>query len=186
MDRWLETRQLQVHLVSAAGVVYRDGRVLLIRTARRGWEYPGGVVEQGESILDGLRREIQEESGITAEPECLTGIYQNLEKKSGYGPLEGIILPTTVNLVFRCRYVSGKESVSDESLETGWFTPEEAMRMITQPHFRKAFRDALEYSGTQHFGTFRKKDRSVEFISDRELASAGSADGAAASAGDSH
>ena len=36
MDQWLETKQLPVHLVSAAGVVYKDGKVLLIRSERRG------------------------------------------------------------------------------------------------------------------------------------------------------
>lgn len=169
MDNWLETKLLPVHFVSAAGVVYKDDRVLLIRTARRGWEYPGGVVEQGEAILDGLKREILEESGIIAEPECLTGIYQNLVKKDGYGPLEGITLPTTVNLVFRCRYLGGEPTASDESLEVGWFTPDEVLKMITQPHFRKAFEDAHRYCGHQHFGTFRKSSRSVEYVSDREL-----------------
>ena len=64
MDQWLETKQLPVHFVSAAGVVYKDGKVLLIRSERRGWEFPGGIVEQGEALLDGLRREIFEESGI--------------------------------------------------------------------------------------------------------------------------
>ena len=67
MDNWLETKNLQVHFVSAAGVVFREGKVLMIRSERRGWEFPGGVVEQGEAILDGLKREILEESGITAE-----------------------------------------------------------------------------------------------------------------------
>ena len=169
MDNWLETKQLPVHFVSAAGVVYKDGRVLLIRTARRGWEYPGGVVEQGEAILNGLKREILEESGIIAEPECMTGIYQNLAKKNGYGPLEGITMPPTVNLVFRCRYISGEPAASDESLEVGWFAPDEAMKMITQPYFRKAFEDAHQYCGHQHFGTFRKSDQSVEYVDDREL-----------------
>ncbi len=169
MDNWLETKQLQVHFVSAAGIVYKGDKVLLIRTARRGWEYPGGIVEQGEAILDGLKREILEESGIIAEPEYMTGIYQNLVKKKGYGPLEGITLPTTVNLVFRCRYISGETTPSDESLEVGWFTADEAMKMITQPHFKKAFADTHQYNGKQHFGTFRKTDQSVEYISDHEL-----------------
>ena len=67
MDKWLETKQLQVHFVSAAGLVYKDGKVLLIRSERRGWEFPGGIVEQGEAILDGLKREIFEETGITVD-----------------------------------------------------------------------------------------------------------------------
>ena len=165
MDQWLETKQLPVHLVSAAGLVYKDGRVLLIRSERRGWEFPGGIVEQGEAILDGLRREIYEESGITAEPEAIACIYQNLALKSGYGPLEGMMLPTTVNLIFRCRYVSGKEAISDACLEVGWFTPEEAEQRITYPFMKMAFEDAHRYNGKIHFSSFRKSDQDTEFVS---------------------
>ena len=166
MDQWLETKHLPVHFVSAAGVVYKDGRVLLIRSERRGWEFPGGIVEQGEALLDGLRREILEESGIVATPEAVTGIYQNLACKKGYGPLEGMTLPTTVNMVFRCRYVSGKESISDEFLEASWFTPDEALQIIRYPYMKKAFEDAHRYNGKPHFTTFRKVDHDIEFISD--------------------
>ena len=169
MDNWLETKQLPVHFVSAAGLVYRNGKVLLIRSERRGWEFPGGIVEQGEAILDALKREIFEESGITAEPECITGIYQNLATKEGYGPLEGMILPTVVNLVFRCRYTGGTEMPSEESLEVGWFTPEEAGEMITRPHLRKAFDDASRFDGRFHFGTFRKTAQAFESVDDRIL-----------------
>ena len=166
MDQWLETKQLPVHFVSAAGVVYKAGKVLLIRSERRGWEFPGGIVEQGEALLDGLRREIFEESGISVEPEAVTGIYQNLACKKGYGPLEGMTLPTTVNIVFRCRYVSGKEFVSDEFQDVGWFKPEEALQLIRHPYMKKAFEDANGYNGKPHFATFRKADRDVEFVSD--------------------
>ena len=166
MDQWLETKQLPVHFVSAAGVVYKDSKVLLIRSERRGWEFPGGIVEQGEALLDGLRREIFEESGISVEPEAVTGIYQNLACKKGYGPLEGMTLPTTVNIVFRCRYVSGKEVVSDEFQDVGWFKPEEALLLIRHPYMKKAFEDANGYNGKPHFATFRKADRDIEFVSD--------------------
>ena len=166
MDQWLETKQLPVHFVSAAGVVYQDGKVLLIRSERRGWEFPGGIVEQGEALLDGLRREIFEESGISVEPEAVTGIYQNLACKKGFGPLEGMTLPTTVNIVFRCRYVSGKEFVSDGFQDVGWFKPEEALQLIRHPYMKKAFEDANGYNGKPHFATFRKADRDIEFVSD--------------------
>lgn len=168
MDKWVETKQLQLHFVSAAGLVYKDGKVLLIRSARRGWEFPGGVVEQGEAILDGLKREIREESGITAEPKFLAGIYQRLSMKEGYGPLEGMMIPPTVNLVFICDYVSGEPSISDECLEAGWFTPEEAKEMVTLPHFKKALITMLEYDGKVLFSAFeRDVDGSMKLVSDR-------------------
>ena len=137
--------------------MYKAGKVLLIRSERRGWEYPGGIVEQGEALLDGLRREIFEESGISVEPEAVTGIYQNLACKKGFGPLEGMTLPTTVNIVFRCRYVSGKEFVSDEFQDVGWFKPEEALQLIRYPYMKKAFEDANGYNGKPHFATSGKR-----------------------------
>lgn len=169
MDNWLSSNQFPVHFVSAAGVVFKENKVLLIRSDRRGWEFPGGIVEQGESVLDGLKREILEESGIVSEPVYLTGIYQNVAFKQGYGPLEGMKLPTSVNLVFRCRYVSGTETISDESREVGWFTPDEVLKMITQAYLKKEFEDAVEEKGKMHFDTFKKSHQSTEFLSDRIL-----------------
>ena len=167
MDHWLETKQLQVHFVSAAGLVYKDGKVLLIRSKRRGWEIPGGVMEQGETVLDCLKREIREESGIIAEPRSLAGIYQRLTLKPGYGPLEGMTIPTTVNLVFICDYAGGKESVSDESLEVGWYTPDEATEMVTSPHIRKAVTEMLKYNGKIFVSAFeRKDDGTMKLVSD--------------------
>ena len=64
MDSWVETKQLPVHFVSAAGLVWKDGKVLLIRSQRRGWEIPGGVVEQR---LRGYRRALAE-YGVPFDP----------------------------------------------------------------------------------------------------------------------
>ncbi len=161
MDQWVENRQLQVHFVSAAGLVYKDGRVLLIRSQRRGWEIPGGVVEQGEKVLDCLKREIREESGIIAEPRCFAGLYQRLNAKPGYGPLEGMSIPPTVNLIFICDYAGGEPRASDESLEAGWFTPEEAREMVTAPHIRKALTDMLDYDGRTFFGAFQRNNDGI-------------------------
>ena len=41
-----------------------SNEVLLVKSPCRGWEFPGGVVETGESLTQALIREIQEESGL--------------------------------------------------------------------------------------------------------------------------
>ena len=52
-------------------LVERDGRLLLARRAlepgRGLWDIPGGFLEEGEHPIDGLRRELHEETGLELE-----------------------------------------------------------------------------------------------------------------------
>ena len=78
----------------------------------------GGVVEQGEDIMSGFKRGNNcMGKWHCCEPEKFVGIYQRLNTKDGYGPLEGMILPPVVNLTFICKYIDGNENVSDEVLK---------------------------------------------------------------------
>jgi 8-oxo-dGTP diphosphatase len=86
----METSAL--HSVSVAAVITNDsGEVLIIQRRDNGqWEPPGGVLELGESVEAGLRRESREECGIELDQARLTGVYKNMAR--------GIIA-----LVFRAR-----------------------------------------------------------------------------------
>ncbi len=169
MDKWLEDRKLPYHLISACGLVYKDGFVLLIRNPKRGWEMPGGTVEQGETITDALKREIYEESGIHCEPEHLTGIYQNLTEKDGYGLLEGMKIPPIVNLAFICRYTDGEASVSEESEDVRWVTPEEAVSMVTHPLYAKRLNDMLNADGSVTFSFYEYDNKTAVFKGDEKM-----------------
>ena len=68
------------HSVSVAGVVIdENGRTLVIQRRDNGhWEPPGGILERDESIIEGLLREVREETGLIVEPVALTGVYKNM------------------------------------------------------------------------------------------------------------
>ena len=55
----------------AGAVIEHEGRVLLVHNRRRGgrsdWSPPGGVIDEGETVLDGLTREVQEETGLRVQ-----------------------------------------------------------------------------------------------------------------------
>jgi 8-oxo-dGTP diphosphatase len=121
------------HIVAVMGIVSNsDGQVLLIKSPRRGWEPPGGQVENGEDILTALKREIMEESGIVVETGKLVARYSN-----------GGSHPTKFMLTFEAKVVDGELHTSPESMEAGWFSPEEAVDRVTHPAQRQKLQDAL-------------------------------------------
>lgn len=71
-----------------AAVLYRDGKVLIVRRGPGSsgagfWEFPGGKVEPGESPEQALQREILEEIGIRIKVEEYLGenVHQYPSKK---------------------------------------------------------------------------------------------------------
>ncbi len=76
-------RQRQPHYTVVAAVIYRDdGRVLIAQRPAEGllgnlWEFPGGKVEQGETLEAALKREILEELAVAIDVEAPFGVYRH-------------------------------------------------------------------------------------------------------------
>ena len=135
--------QAASHSVSVAGVIVDDdGRALLVqRRDNHHWEPPGGVLELGESIDDGLRREVREETGLDIEPTMLTGVYKNMKR--------GIIA-----LVFRCRITGGELTLSNETEAIRWAAEAEVTELASEAYAIRVL-DALRASSS---AAIRKHD----------------------------
>lgn len=53
--------------VSVKGLIYDDGKLLFVRERSDTWDLPGGGLEHGEGMAEGLRRECREELGAEIE-----------------------------------------------------------------------------------------------------------------------
>jgi 8-oxo-dGTP diphosphatase len=111
-------------------------QVLLVRHHRRGWEMPQGKVEEGESLIEALHREVLEETGVKVEPGPLAAVWSKIS------------VPTALILGFLARYQSGELTASDECPEVGWFTADQALELVTHPVNCDRLRTLLDFPGT--------------------------------------
>jgi len=61
-------------VVRVTGVLIEGGSILLVQqklSEKRGWSLPGGKLERGETMAEGLVREMKEETGLDVEIERL-------------------------------------------------------------------------------------------------------------------
>ncbi len=126
-----------MHIVAAGGLVTNsEGRVLLIKSPRYGdWEFPGGQVEESETIPHALEREVFEETGIVVRVKSLVGIYSNTRK------------PSIVNMDFICEYISGEPRTSAESTQVEWVDRDESLSRVKREAIYKRLKNMLDFSG---------------------------------------
>ncbi len=124
------------HIVAVGGLVTnQQNQVLLLHSPRGDWEFPGGQVEEGETLTQALQREILEESGITASVGELVGVYSNLHS------------PYILMFGFLCRWVAGEPTTSSESLAVEWVKRNEALARIVRPSIHARLKDMLDFTG---------------------------------------
>lgn len=106
--------------VAAVGGVVLDGdRVLLVRRAlppRQGeWSLPGGLLELGESLADGVRRELREETGLDVEVGPIVETFDRVHRDD-----VGRIRYHFVIVDFLCRPAGGSLQPGDDAAEVRW------------------------------------------------------------------
>ena len=114
-----------------------------MRADNHRWKPPGGILELSETITDGLRREVREETGLDVELVALTGVYKNV--------VRGIIA-----LVLRCKITGGQLEVTNETTAFRWAAESDVRELMADAYAVRVF-DALRHSASpavrDHDGT---------------------------------
>jgi ADP-ribose pyrophosphatase YjhB (NUDIX family) len=102
--------------VAVGGFVFdRDGRVLLVQRGRPPgeglWTVPGGRLEPGETLVQGVAREVREETGLIVEVGVLACVVEHISDGYHY-----------VILDYLARPIGGTLAAAPEA-EAGAFTP---------------------------------------------------------------
>lgn len=112
--------------IIVGGVIKKDNKYLLVQEAQekcRGkWNIPAGHLDPNETIFDGAKREIFEESGFNVD---ITGIAS----------ISNRVLPDDefLGIIFSTEIIDGEISINpNEILDIKWFTYDEILNMKDQ------------------------------------------------------
>jgi len=138
-------------LLTFASIVLRDetGGILLQRRSDfDAWGLPGGVMEIGESILACARRELYEETGLTAGVLSLVGVYSEPTYDTLYPNGDRAQQHT---ICFQAKASGGDLRVDGlESRALAFFEPEHIPLPEVLPWYQAMLRDALAQDPSTH------------------------------------
>lgn len=139
-------RVMPTHIIAGAGIVLNDNNeILMVKTHNQGWGFPGGQVEVGENIIDAVKREIREETGIDVEVGEVFCIASNTGKYPGYNGVKEI--PTKLMLDFICKATGGVPRPSEKNSESMYVPKDKVLDMVKAPAIVERYKAFMEYTG---------------------------------------
>lgn len=139
-------------IVGVGGVVISQGRVLLVRRGapplQGEWSIPGGMLETGETIMEGVRRELAEETGVEVRVNGLIEVFERISlDEAGKHKYHYVVLD------YYCDAIRGEPRAGSDAAEVAWVSEKDldayalstAARRVIQKAFEMA-RDAADPS----------------------------------------
>jgi 8-oxo-dGTP diphosphatase len=130
-------------LVGVGGVVVLENRVLLIQRGgpplEGEWSIPGGMLELGESLREGVRRELEEETGLAVSVHELIEAFDRVTTDE-----EGKWRYHFVILDYLCEVVSGEARAASDVVDVAWAREDELERFSLTPTATRVIKRAFE------------------------------------------
>lgn len=131
-------------LVGTAVAVFNEaGEVLLVQRGKPPnvgqWGLPGGLIEVGERLVDGARREVMEECGVAVEVCDLVGVFEPIIRDEA----ERVRYHYVV-VDYWGRYLSGEVRPEDDAADARWVAMERLDDLAMYGESRRVVRRAWE------------------------------------------
>jgi len=132
-------------VVGVGGIVISDGRALLVRRGapplQGEWSIPGGALEVGETLTEGVRRELLEETGIQVRVLDLIDVFERINlDPSGKARYHYVVLD------YLCEALSGEACAGSDVTDVAWASADELETYSLTETATRVIRRAFEMS----------------------------------------
>lgn len=130
-------------MVGVGGVMIVDGRALLIRRGsaplKGEWSIPGGMLEIGETIVEGVRRELLEETAIEVKVLDLIEVFERISPDDAGRPQYHFVI-----LDYLCEVVRGEARAGSDVTNVAWVRESELAAYSLTPTATRVIQKAFE------------------------------------------
>jgi 8-oxo-dGTP diphosphatase len=111
-------------VVGVGGVVIHGGRALLIRRGgpplQGEWSIPGGTLDLGETISEGIRRELKEETGVDVRVLDFIEAFDRIFRDASGGIQYHFVI-----VDYLCEFAGGEARAGSDVTDTAWAREDE-------------------------------------------------------------
>lgn len=130
-------------VVGVGGVVISGGRTLLIRRSgpplQGEWSIPGGTLETGETLREGVRRELREETGVDVRVLEMIEVFERI-----FPDVQGRPQYHFVILDFLCEFEGGVAKAASDVTDVAWAAEDELEGFHLTPTALRVIRKGFE------------------------------------------
>jgi len=126
-------------VVGVGGVVIENGRTLLIKRGSEPllgeWSIPGGTLELGESLQEGVARELLEETGLEVRVLDMIEVFDRIFRDAKQAGPDGPGRPKFHYVIvdYLCERVAGKARANSDVTDIAYATEEELEKFHLTP-----------------------------------------------------